>query len=228
MTYADAFNLRATNLNFNNVADAIDGVMSRRWGGTSAGTSTAYTASCAPAWTAYENGSLLAFTPHTTNTGAATINVNSLGVKTIRYKNQALVGGELVAGVEAVLAYDGTFFEILNHGGGWATWTPTGSGAFPTTLSVNLAQYQRHGGEVRFRYDLQATTTSANQVCGFTLPVTAATTSSGFQASFFAGSLGNGFGIYNSTTVAHVYKSDTSNFATGTVTVIRGFGFYSA
>jgi hypothetical protein len=50
-----------------------------------------------------------------TNTGAATINVNSLGDVAIKKMGgTALVAGELVANSYATLMFDGVYFELLN------------------------------------------------------------------------------------------------------------------
>lgn len=230
MTYADAFNLRLTSLNYNNVADAIDGVLSRANGGTTAGTSTAYTATCTPAWTAYEQGRIIAVVPNTDNTGSTTLNVNSLGVRTIKYKNQNLIGGEMLNGVTAFLVVTAADFELLNHAGGWRTWTPTGAGAFPSVLTVNFARYQRHGNLIHFQYNVQATTTSAVNNCDVILPVAAAAlgTTQTFAVSVTQGaSFLAGFGLITSgSTTSGVYRYDSSNYSSGVTVVARGAGTY--
>lgn len=82
--------------------------------GTVAGTDT-ITGSLTPAITAYVSGMLLTFVPAATNTGAATINVNSVGAKSIvKETTTALAAGDLVINVPAVLLYDGTNMLLLN------------------------------------------------------------------------------------------------------------------
>ncbi len=50
----------------------------------------------------------------TTNTTAATLNVNSLGAKSItRQDGSTLVAGDLVTGTEYVFVYDGTNFQRI-------------------------------------------------------------------------------------------------------------------
>lgn len=74
-----------------------------------------YTATITPAPTAYTTGMSVSikFTNH--NTGAATINLNSLGAKSIvRQSGAALVGGEIADGMMARLVYDGTNFQLQN------------------------------------------------------------------------------------------------------------------
>lgn len=69
--------------------------------------------------TAYNTGQTYYFIPQNTNTGAVTINVTcnavALGAKAITKNGAtALVAGDLVAGSQAELMYDGTQFQLLN------------------------------------------------------------------------------------------------------------------
>lgn len=82
--------------------------------GSVAGTNT-ITASMTPALTAYSTGMTVIFTPANNTTGAATININSLGAKSIvRGDGTALESGDLQASTAHVLVYDGTNFVVLN------------------------------------------------------------------------------------------------------------------
>lgn len=80
-----------------------------------AGTNT-ITASFTPALTAYGTGSpLMALKILNTNTGSVTFNLNSLGAKTGKTTAGAnLVAGQLVAGMIALISYDGTNIQVLN------------------------------------------------------------------------------------------------------------------
>lgn len=70
------------------------------------GTNT-ITGSMTPALTAYSAGMTVSFNPAVTNTGAVTININSLGALDIfRYNGDALEPGDLVAGIPAYLILD--------------------------------------------------------------------------------------------------------------------------
>lgn len=80
--------------------------------GTVAGTNT-ITAVLSPSLTAYAAGNFLILYPAGANTGATTINVNTLGAKNIFWKGAALVGGELQVGRPVLIYYDGTQFNIL-------------------------------------------------------------------------------------------------------------------
>jgi hypothetical protein len=81
---------------------------------TVTGTDT-YVGTASPSLSAYAAGNVFTFVVPNTNTGPATLNVSSLGAKTIsRDGSTALVAGDLVAGSEVVVAYDGTRFQVLN------------------------------------------------------------------------------------------------------------------
>lgn len=71
-----------------------------------AGTNT-ITGSMTPDLTAYSAGMLVVFTPANTNTGAVTLNIDSLGALDVfKPDGSALVAGELVAGIPALLVLD--------------------------------------------------------------------------------------------------------------------------
>lgn len=113
MTYSDNYNIRTKNVKFNDVADAIDGSLTRSYGGVTTGTSTTYLATTTPAWTSYEPGQILTVIPHVDNAGACTINVSALGAKAIKRGGADLVAGDLKASIPTVLVYSGTYFESL-------------------------------------------------------------------------------------------------------------------
>ena len=68
----------------------------------------------------YSTGLTVRFVPANSNTGAATINVNSIGAKNIYLNGAALVGYELRKNCPVQLHYDGTQFNIVAgaHGDG--------------------------------------------------------------------------------------------------------------
>jgi hypothetical protein len=81
-----------------------------------AGTDT-ITGSMTPALTAYSAGMLVVLTPANTNTGAATLNIDTLGALDVfRFSGEALHAGDLVAGVPAFLVLDSGAddFYLLN------------------------------------------------------------------------------------------------------------------
>ncbi len=73
----------------------------------------AYAITLVPAPTAYTTGMVVNFTAGTLNTGAATLNVNGLGAKSlVRNFNVALVTGDILAGQAITAIYDGTNFQM--------------------------------------------------------------------------------------------------------------------
>lgn len=76
-----------------------------------AGTNTITCAGIPPPG-AYAAGQSVVILIAVTNTGATTVNINSLGAKAVHLAGMALVGGELVAGNLYTIYYDGTQFNI--------------------------------------------------------------------------------------------------------------------
>ena len=84
--------------------------------GSISGTNT-ITGSLTPVLTAYTSGQKFHFVVANTNTGATTLNIDSVGAKNITLPTTvALAGGELVAGSVAVVEYDGTQFQLVGPG----------------------------------------------------------------------------------------------------------------
>jgi hypothetical protein len=98
--------------------------------------------------TAYATGMRFHFIPAGTNTGATTLNVNSIGAKNIYAGNSALVGGELHANIPVVVEYDGTQFQLL----GPVFRQPTsqtftsGSGTYTTPTGATRLRVRMVGG----------------------------------------------------------------------------------
>lgn len=108
---------------------------------TASGTDT-YTATVTPT-PAYQNGLTVKVKFTNANTGASTINLNSLGAKSVTKKDgSALSAGDISAGQLAVLVYDGTKFQIIGDGGaggGGGTWgSITGTLSSQTDLQTAL------------------------------------------------------------------------------------------
>lgn len=83
--------------------------------GTDTGTANAYLVALPHAPASYTAGLAVAFKPANTNTGASTINVDSLGVKNIKRRGGvALAAGDIDANAVVELRYDGTEFQLLN------------------------------------------------------------------------------------------------------------------
>jgi hypothetical protein len=74
--------------------------------GSVAGTNTV-TGGLSPALDAYAAGTRLVFTPANTNTGAVTLNIDSLGALDVqKFNGNALAAGDLIAGIPAMLVLD--------------------------------------------------------------------------------------------------------------------------
>lgn len=78
--------------------------------------SDAYAITLTPAPAAYAAGQTFAFKANTANTGAASLNVNSLGAKTIKkLTDQDLATGDIEAGTIVIVTYDGTNFQMQSQ-----------------------------------------------------------------------------------------------------------------
>lgn len=99
-----------------------------------AGASDAYACSISPAPTSYSTGTVYTFKANTANTGAATLNLNALGAKTIVKTaggiTTALSDNDIRSGSVVQVAYDGTNLQLVSPlanaaGGGTITGTDT-------------------------------------------------------------------------------------------------------
>lgn len=78
------------------------------------GTNTITASLANPTLTAYASGQIFTFIAANTITGAATININSLGAKSItKYGTNALVANDIVSGQLVEIVYDGTQFQMI-------------------------------------------------------------------------------------------------------------------
>jgi hypothetical protein len=108
-----------------------------------AGANDTYTATLSPAITAYVTGAHYRFKANTANTGAATINLNSLGAKTIVKAaggiTTALSDNDIRAGQWVDLVYDGTNMQMQSTLGNAASG---GSGAVVAVKSATKTDTQ--------------------------------------------------------------------------------------
>ena len=83
--------------------------------GVDVGATNALVATVTPGISAYTAGLLCEIAVSHTNTGASTINLNGLGIKSIvRANGAALSAGDLLVGGLALIGYDGTSFQLYN------------------------------------------------------------------------------------------------------------------
>lgn len=87
-----------------------------QWLGTTGGSSNAFTASLSLIITAYVTGMRFSFLADRANTGAATLNIDSVGNTAIvrRDGSTALSSGDIVSGDVHEVIFDGTSFVLLN------------------------------------------------------------------------------------------------------------------
>lgn len=78
-----------------------------------------------PTIEAYVDGEVYVFQPANTNTGATTLNIDSLGAKDLNTSGAAFVGGELLAGINYAFSYnlDNDNFDLLGNTGGIKLWS---------------------------------------------------------------------------------------------------------
>lgn len=75
-----------------------------------------YAISPTPAITAYVTGQIFTFKADVANTGACTLNVSSLGAKTLKKKVSAdLSTGDIIANQIVTVVYDGTNFQVISR-----------------------------------------------------------------------------------------------------------------
>jgi hypothetical protein len=95
------------------------------------GAANAYVVALPTAPAAYVAGLTVTMLAANANTGASTVNVNALGVKSVRrYDGSLLQAGDILAGAVVVMVYDGTVFRVVSAQGAevalaraWATST---------------------------------------------------------------------------------------------------------
>lgn len=99
------------------------------------GTNT-ITATVSPSLTVYSAGQMFGFVAANTNTGATTINISTLGAKSIVTPLGALNSGDLQSGYFYIIYYDGTNFQLLGVSNTLTSLTITGTGVQLTSTST--------------------------------------------------------------------------------------------
>lgn len=199
------------------------------WLGTTAGTSTAQTASATPAITAYKAGQKfrMQIGSGLGSTGsvatAHTININSIGAKNIVNNEDSTnpTLGTWVASALMELVYDGTNFRITNDPGGWLSYTVTVTPLSGTVSSVSstYCRFKKQGKAVHVQMETTFTqNTGTTTLYTITLPVnivsTATQTLYGMCTPGANTVLANIFNV-SSATVFRVYPYDYGTFAIG-------------
>jgi hypothetical protein len=122
---------------------------------TVTGTDT-LTGTLTPAIAAYATGNLFSFVAVATNTGAATINLNGLGAKSItKQGTTALSAGDILSGQVHLIEYDGTRFQLINPNTLFTILSPTNGG---TGVANNAAMTVTGSGNFAYTRTLTGTT----------------------------------------------------------------------
>jgi hypothetical protein len=101
------------------------------------GSANTYVVALTKVPTAYTAGMSVLMKVATANTGASTVDVNELGVKTIkRFNGNDLSANDLLAGMIALLVYDGTNFRLIGHHGASETNAAASASAAASSASA--------------------------------------------------------------------------------------------
>ena len=132
--------------------------------GTVAGTDT-LTGTVSPAITAYTAGQKFIFIAANDNTGSVTLNLNSLGAKTIKKIDGAtnLSAGDIQSGQAVLIMYDGTNFQMLSPIG-QSSNTATRTLLYKSTADSNDVTSGTGDTEMNTKYEIAAGTSVAGDV----------------------------------------------------------------
>ena len=147
-----------------------------------AGSGTTYTCSVTPTLTAYTTGMLVVFKPGTASSGASTLNIDSVGAKTILNSDglTAIATSDLLANGVYVLQYNGTNLVILTGPDGPWIGVSYANSWVDNTNGWQVLQYRKLlDGTVQFRGAAKSSSTTAagttiiNMPAGYRPPATA-------------------------------------------------------
>jgi hypothetical protein len=111
------------------------------------GAANAYAVAPTPAITDYAAGQTFSFFAVNANNGAATLDVNALGAKTIQKNGAALVSGDIGSGDLVSVVYDGIRFQLLSVPLNLSLKSLITSGG----LTIGDDQLMFEGGKIAFR-----------------------------------------------------------------------------
>lgn len=115
-----------------------------------------YAITLTPAPTAYVTGQRFIFKAGTANTGAATLNVNSLGAKTIKKNyNVDLLTGDILANQIVEVVYDGTNFQLVS--------ASSQGNSYSVNADENISSY--------FTKEIPMVVTSTSAITGWTVTI---------------------------------------------------------
>lgn len=200
------------------------------WLGTTSGTNT-ITATVTPAIAAYAAGQRFIGLAGGTNTGATTLNINSVGAGAVQVMGAgACVGGEIKSGHLVEIVYDGSNFRLVSPPTlAWASYTPTygaqGAMDWTPTDTVNFIQL---GSLLFLHFDSTATTDAGAATSAYltaTLPsgLTLSSKDNSGHVELVVGTFVDGKAVgVSGTTALRFYKQDNATFAQSTATTVFG------
>jgi len=178
---------------------------SAQWCRSTTGNDT-YACNLTPALLAYTRGGCLVLDADTANTGAATINVQSLGAKSVLNRaGGALSDGDITADKPITVCYDGTQFVIQGDGGG-------GGGGSGTVTSVDAT-----GG-------VQTASGSPITSTGTVRGATVANAQTGTSYTVLTGDRGKTITFSNGSAIAVTLPQAGSGFEDGWYTWAKNLG----
>lgn len=155
----------------------------------SSGGTDAYAISLGSEPTSYVAGKVYYFLADVANTGPATLNINSLGAKTIKKNvSQDLNTGDIVANQISAVVYDGTNFQLL---------TTTFSAAIKFTNGQSSRSFAASSGAVTYAHGLGRTPKKVK--------ITAIMAENVSTLESYS------FGTYDGSTNTHIYRGRNSN-----------------
>lgn len=137
------------------------------YGASSAGTDT-YAITVSPVPDNLTAGDVFRLKADVANTGACTLNVNSLGAKTIKKNvSEDLATGDILAGQLITVEYDGTNFQLIKDVSGCIVASDSLLLSANTERSTDSTPYIKvkemrvaTGGKYRVKFDISATSSS--------------------------------------------------------------------
>lgn len=145
--------------------------------GTFSGSANTYTATSSPSIGAYAAGQLFFGKTNVVNTGGSTLNIDSLGAKTINtFLGAAITAGQLLADATYIFRYDGKDIICLNPSSGTLAYSPTvdksGTGSTSSTTTSSFARVTPDGRLCTGFVRINTTTTGTIDYLTVTLPAT--------------------------------------------------------
>ncbi|REK68008.1 MAG: hypothetical protein C6P35_03295 [Cohnella sp.] len=212
-----------------NAAFDIAAIKSQYLGyGTTAGTGTAYTLTLSPAPTALVAGMRVTVKIHTANTGAATLNVNGLGAKSIKKANgNDVAAGNLKASGVYTLVYDGSAFTLQGEGGsGDAQPSDVLSGKKFTNDNGEQTGTMPNNGTLNFTPGASAQSIPAGYTSGGTVAAVSNLSAGNIKAGVTVGGVAGTFTSDADATAADILSGKTAyvngNKVTGTMPNLTG------